>query len=288
MNNFTHRCSQPLYDKKASNGHADCKRKLLHLKPRTVQVDPLSTLLFNSLHQDTTTESDFSRTTVTRTPNAGLQTTFFSSAAHSNTRPPRRGLQRHPAKTQIISNTTSTARNKHGCSVRDKHRDPATRRRNQIHWSTHLPRRSPSRGRPPHQLRVGNLHEPHAGVDTTKIPSETQSETLRRNGGAISHLRFRDMVDDKGDEEETPDNKTTNDVDDQADKENIKTPHTSTKSPTTNHTTHEVNWGRTRLRPTRKIPTNKKSAAKTPTATPPSTTNRKKIKKLNWSHGLTT
>ena len=35
-------------------------------------------------------------------------------------------------------------------------------------------------------MRAGNLHEPQTGVDVTKIPSEGQTETLRRIGDTIS------------------------------------------------------------------------------------------------------
>ena len=63
-------------------------------------------------------ESDLSGTAAARTsPTSGSQTTSFSSAAHSNTRPPPQttlatatkahGLQQHPTTTKIISNTAS-------------------------------------------------------------------------------------------------------------------------------------------------------------------------------------
>ena len=38
-------------------------------------------------------------------------------------------------------------------------------------------------------VRLGNFHEPQAGVDVTK------TETLRRNGGTISRVRIRNMDD---------------------------------------------------------------------------------------------
>ena len=56
----------------------------------------------------------------------------------------------------------------------------------------HLQKRSASRARPQQEMRVGDLHEPPAGVYA---------------------VRFRNMDDDRGDEEETPDNTTTDDKD---------------------------------------------------------------------------
>ena len=59
-------------------------------------------------------------------------------------------------------------------------------------------------------MLVGNVHEPQAGVDITKIPTERQTQALRRHGDSITSARFKD-------EEETPDNATTGDEDDHAD-----------------------------------------------------------------------
>ena len=42
------------------------------------------------------------------------------------------------------------------------------------HLITSKKKRSPSRAPPPHQMRVGNIHEPEAGVDVTEIPTERQ------------------------------------------------------------------------------------------------------------------
>ena len=62
-------------------------------------------------------------------------------------------------------------------------------------------------------MRVGNIHEPQAGVDVTKVPTEGQTQTLRRHSDPITPLRIRN-VDDDGRNEETPDNATTDDEDD--------------------------------------------------------------------------
>ena len=69
------------------------------------------------------------------------------------------------------------------------------------------------------KMRVGNIHEPQAGVDVTKIPNR-QAETLRRNGDTISPLRFTNMDDDTGNAQETADNTTTDAKDDHSDEEN--------------------------------------------------------------------
>ena len=49
--------------------------------------------------------------------------------------------------------------------------------KNQILWPNR--ERSPSRVRPPHQLRVGNIHEPQTGVDITGVLTERQTQALR-------------------------------------------------------------------------------------------------------------
>ena len=72
-------------------------------------------------------------------------------------------------------------------------------------------------------MRVGNIHAPQAGADGTKMPTEGQTQTLRRTGDAISFLRFRNVDDDGRDEEATPDNATTDDEDDHPGWEKIKT-----------------------------------------------------------------
>ena len=59
-------------------------------------------------------------------------------------------------------------------------------------------------------MRVGNIHEPQAGVDLTKIPhSGTDSNSLTPLVTTIS-LRFT-HVDDDGRDEEAPDNTRTDD-----------------------------------------------------------------------------
>ena len=123
-----------------------------------------------------------------------------------------RGLYLHSTKPKFVSNTTSKPRKSNTVEVRGMDIEilpPEVE--NQIPWPTHhVRKRCPSRVRPPHQMRVDNIHEPQAGVDITKIPTESQTQALRRHGGSITSLRFRD-------EKETPDNATTGDEDDHAD-----------------------------------------------------------------------
>ena len=65
-------------------------------------------------------------------------------------------------------------------------------------------------------MRVGNIHRPQAGVDVTKVPTEGQTQTLRR---PITPLRIRNVYDHRRNEKEAQDNATTDDEDDHADKE---------------------------------------------------------------------
>ena len=206
------------------------------------------------------------------------------------------GLQLHSTKTKIISKTTSKTQNKqHSGSSRDEHRDLTAKRENQIPRLLHHPqKRIPSRVRPPHLMRVGNIHKTQTGVDVIKIHTEKKTQALRRHGDTITPLRFRYMDDDGRDEEETPDNTTTDDEDDHTDSENIRkmsrsrTPRTSTQSPTADPTTPTASRTTTRLRPTPKTSPSTKTAATTQTATPPPTTCQTANNKTNWSHGSAT
>ena len=56
-------------------------------------------------------------------------------------------------------------------------------------------------------MRVGNIHEPQTGVNVTKIPSDTQTEALRRHGD-ITLARVRNVDEDGRYEEEAPENST--------------------------------------------------------------------------------
>ena len=71
-------------------------------------------------------------------------------------------------------------------------------------------------------MRVGNIHEPETGVDVTKVPTEGQTQTLRRHSDPITLPRIRDVNDDGRNQEEAPDNSTTGDEDDPTDKETIR------------------------------------------------------------------
>ena len=77
---------------------------------------------------------------------------------------------RHENQTHLQCDIKARKR-QHGGSSRNEHRDPTARSGNQIHWSTHhLQKRHTSRVLTPHQMRVGYIHEPQAGVDVTKYP----------------------------------------------------------------------------------------------------------------------
>ena len=58
-------------------------------------------------------------------------------------------------------------------------------------------------------MRVCNIHEPQAGVDVTTVPTERQTQTLRRQSDPITPLRLRHVDDDGINEEVAPDNATT-------------------------------------------------------------------------------
>ena len=66
---------------------------------------------------------------------------------------------------------------------------------------------------------MGNFQEPQAGVDVTKGPTEGQTQTLRRYSDPITLLRIRILDDDGRNEEEAPDNATTDDEEDHTDRE---------------------------------------------------------------------
>ena len=60
-------------------------------------------------------------------------------------------------------------------------------------------------------MRVGNIHEPQTGVDVTKMPTERQTQALRRHVNPVTspHVRHVDGV--GRDEEGSPDNAKTDD-----------------------------------------------------------------------------
>ena len=68
-------------------------------------------------------------------------------------------------------------------------------------------------------MRVGNIHEPQAEVDVTRVPTEGQTQTLRRYRDPITPLHIRNVDNDARDEEEAPDNAMTDYEDDHADRE---------------------------------------------------------------------
>ena len=68
-------------------------------------------------------------------------------------------------------------------------------------------------------MRVDNIHEPQAGVDVTRVPTERQTQALRRHGDSTTPLRTRNVDADGRNEEEDPDNATTDDEDDHTNKE---------------------------------------------------------------------
>ena len=64
---------------------------------------------------------------------------------------------------------------------------------------------------------MGNIHEPQAGVDVTKVPTEGQTQTLRRDSDPNTPLRIRIVDSDGRNEEEAPDNATADDEGDHTD-----------------------------------------------------------------------
>ena len=69
---------------------------------------------------------------------------------------------------------------------------------------------------------MGNIHEPLAGVDVTEVPTQGQTQTLRRHSDPITPQRIRNVDDDGRSEEEAPDNAATDDEDDRTDKETTR------------------------------------------------------------------
>ena len=61
---------------------------------------------------------------------------------------------------------------------------------------------------------MGNIHEPQAGVDVTNVPTEGQTQTLRRHSDPIILPRTRNVDDDGRNEGEAPDNAMADDEDD--------------------------------------------------------------------------
>ena len=141
---------------------------------------------------------------------------------------------------------------------------------------------------------VGNIHEPQAGVDVTKVPTEGQTQTLRRHSEPVTPPRIRNVDDDGRYEEEAPDNSTTDDEDDHMDKETgrykLRRPRrprsrASMLPPTPSPTTATANKETTRLSTTTKTPTSTKKAATTQTATPAATTSQKTIQRTSQNRG---
>ena len=60
---------------------------------------------------------------------------------------------------------------------------------------------------------MGNIHEPQEEVGVTKVPTEGQTQTLRRHSDPITPLCIRNVDDDGRNEEEAPDNATLDDED---------------------------------------------------------------------------
>ena len=57
-------------------------------------------------------------------------------------------------------------------------------------------------------MRVENFHRPPTGLDNTKMTTEEHAKTTRRNCETVSHLRLRNLDDDRRNEKETPNNAT--------------------------------------------------------------------------------
>ena len=219
---------------------------------------------------ETTSESDLCRARPRREPlepqvrrrhpsHQRLTQSHDHRARRRRTSTTAHGVQLHPTKQKSSPTRHQKPQNQLGSSSRDERRDPSTRMGNQRPRPTHHQQaRSPSRVRPPHHMRVGNSHEPQAGVDFTAIPTERQTPALRLHGGGTINVP------------------------------QLRTPRTSTKSPTTLHTAQTTNLRKTRPRTAHKTPTSKKKATTTPTATPLSAVYHKTNWKTNRSQGVTT
>ena len=154
-------------------------------------------------------------------------------------------------------------------------------------------------------MRVGNTHEPQAGVDVTKIPTGGQTQALRRNGDTSLFCASRTwtMTGEMQKKLQTTQRRMTKD--DQTDEEQINKKSSS-------RTRHECQQSRRRTtrprlrtegrhdrdQPTRpqramlkrgitSLSSLNTSKIKTLTATTPSTARHKTSWKTNWIHGLT-
>ena len=192
-----------------------------HLNRETKQGDPLNTILFNSLPEHITKQpSEKWNRANRRVRLAGIllnsgslkhTTTMLDDLTKATT---VHGLQQHSTKTKIISHTTLKARNNNAVAIQGMHIEilPPEGKikylgqlitvknavqvefdsRIKCAWATSMSHRQ-------------ELTSPRY------LPTETQTEILRRIGGTISLLRFRDMDGDRADERETVENTTTDD-----------------------------------------------------------------------------
>ena len=229
---------QGVYDPQRATVHTGVRSKHFNFERGTKQGDSLSTLSFNSLqqfimkpltgkwkrcnHGILLVEHDADRNLSNLRFTADIllisgslkhTTTMLDDITTAAT---AHGLQLHSTKSQIISNTTSKRGRGNMVAVQGVDILPPNGKIKHFGQLITSQKRRTSRVGTPHQMRVGNIDEPQTAVDVTKVPTERQTQPLRRHIDSITPLHIRN-VDDDGTNEEAPDIATTDDEDDRAD-----------------------------------------------------------------------
>ena len=130
-------------------------------------------------------------------------------------------------------------------------------------------------------MRVGSIHEPPTRVDVTRIPTERETQDLRRHSDHSTPLRPSHVDDDGRDEEETPDNATTDDEDDQC----LAAAHAASVDDTADHKPDSEPENDMTETSHQSLNEHEESSHD---ADPPSTKLQTTIQKKRWNHGLTT
>ena len=155
------------------------------------------------------------------------------------------------------------------------------------HPSHHHQKRSLSRARTPHQMRVGNIHERQAGVDVTSIPTEEQTQALRRHGDTITSWTVTEEMKKKLQRRQ----RRMMRVIMQTERKTGKCPAAARAANVDERARVRYDWNPSPPPPSSlppKTPTSKKKAATTQRATPLATKFQTTSQKTNWNHGSTT
>ena len=126
------------------------------------------------------------------------------------------GLQFHSTKILIISNATSTRRR--GNTVQGMNIEIFPPEGKAKYFGRFITFKNAVQVEFEHSIKCswGTF------IDVTKVPTERQTQTLRRHSDPITTLRLKHVYDDGRNEEEAPDNATTDDEDDHTDKQKTR------------------------------------------------------------------